>query len=126
MAQRTDNHVNHPPDNPLVERITVEPTPRHVQMRLGGEIIADSNRALTLRESGLPPVLYFPMEDVRMDLLQPTTHRTHCPYKGDASYWTVRAGGKVAENAAWAYRDPLPTRVDIKDHIAFYQDRMDD
>ena len=71
------------------------------------------------------PVYYFPRTDVRMDLLQRTAHSTHCPFKGDASYWSVKVGDRVAENAVWSYEDPYPQTMEIKDYLAFYWNRMD-
>jgi uncharacterized protein (DUF427 family) len=103
----------------------VEPSPRRVRVKFNGEIIADSKRAVLLRESNLLPVYYFPPEDVRQDVLTPTDQHTRCPYKGEASYWTVTVGDKTAENAMWGYRDPLPGREDIADYRAFYWNKMD-
>jgi uncharacterized protein (DUF427 family) len=105
--------------------IEVEPSPRWVRIKFGGRTIADSKRVLLLRESGHTPVYYFPQEDVRMEWLTPTEHQTHCPYKGDASYWSVIVEERVVENAAWSYRDPLPERSDIQGYLAFYWDKMD-
>ena len=85
--------------NMLHHRIHVELSPRWVRVKFNGETIADSKRVLLLRESGHMPVYYFPQEDVRMDLLIPTDRQSHCPYKGDASYWSVTVGDKVAKNA---------------------------
>jgi uncharacterized protein (DUF427 family) len=107
------------------QHIRVEQSPRRVRAFLGHVAVADSTRVLLLSERGHLPVYYFPPEDVRMDLMEPTTRTTHCPYKGEASYWTVRVGDRVAENAAWGYLEPLPERTDIKGHVAFYWNRMD-
>ena len=106
-------------------RVDVEPFPRRVRVTFNGETIADSQRAVVLRETGLPPVYYFPPEDVRQDVLEPTELHTRCPYKGEASYWTVRIGGRLAENAMWGYLDPLPDREDIRGYRAFYWKRVD-
>ena len=89
-------------------RIDVEPCAARVRVELGGEVVADSARTLLLYEESYPPVHYFPRDDVRMDLLTPTAHATRCPYKGGASYWTVEAGERTAENAVWSYEDPIP------------------
>lgn len=105
--------------------ITIEPSTERVKVLFNGEIIADSPRALLLREGRLPPVYYFPRQDVRLDRLQRTTHSTHCPFKGDASYWTLSVGGKRAENAVWSYENPLPGVARIQRHMAFYPDRVD-
>jgi uncharacterized protein (DUF427 family) len=106
-------------------RVTVEPFACRVRVTFNGETIADSQRAVVLHETGLPPVYYFPPEDVRQDVLEPTELHTRCPFKGEASYWTVRVGGRLAENAMWAYLDPLPDRQDIRGYRAFYWNRVD-
>jgi uncharacterized protein (DUF427 family) len=110
---------------PSSDRIRVEPMERRVRAMFGWQTIADSTRAVMLLERGHLPVYYFPMDDVRMDLLTATDHHTHCPYKGRASYWTLTAEEKSAENAVWGYLDPLPERADIKGYVAFYWNRMD-
>src|SRR5436305_14214481 len=84
--------------SPAGRVIYLEPTPRRIRVVLGEETVADSRQAFLLHESGLQPVYYFPPSDVRSDLLEPTDHHTHCPKKGDASYFTVRAGDRVAEH----------------------------
>jgi len=105
--------------------ITTEPIAGTVRAVFGGQTVAESRNALLLRETGLAPVTYFPMEDVRMDLLQPSDHRTTCPFKGDASYWNIDVGWRRAGNIGWAYEDPLPERVDIKGRLAFFEARLD-
>jgi uncharacterized protein (DUF427 family) len=106
-------------------RVHVELSPRRVRVKFNGEFIADSTRAVLLRETGHLPVYYFPPEDVRQDVLEPTDLHTRCPYKGEASYWTLRVGEKVAENAMWGYQDPLEEREDIRGYRAFYWAKMD-
>jgi len=106
-------------------RITFEPSPRRVRIRFNGETIVDSTHAHLLFETRHLPVYYFPQADIRMDLLTPTQHQTFCPYKGGASYCTVTVGGKIADNAAWAYRAPFDEVAAIKDYVAFYWNRMD-
>ena len=106
--------------------ITITPNPHRIRVMLGGFIVAETTQALTLQEATFPPVLYIPRGDVHMDLLDPTEHRTHCPYKGDASYFTVNGGGLVRENAAWSYEEPTSSVSAIKEHIAFYPEKMDD
>jgi uncharacterized protein (DUF427 family) len=103
----------------------VSQSPRHVRVIFGGETIADSKRALLLREAGALPVYYFPKDDVRVDLLAATDQKSNCPYKGQAYYWTVKAGNKVAEHAVWSYPDPPPEAASLKDHFAFAWDKMD-
>jgi|SRR5579875_3358954 len=102
-----------------------EPTPKRVRAAFGGETVADSRGAMLLHESGHTPVYYFPEQDVRTGLLERTDHATRCPVKGEASYWTVTAGGRRAENAAWAYEQPLESAPWLARHVAFYWDAMD-
>ena len=106
-------------------RVTVEPCSKRLQMVFAGEIIADSTDALLLHETRLPTVSYFPRKDVRMDLLQRTDHHTHCPFKGNASYWTLKAGNQVAENAAWSYEEPLNDARAVHGYLAFDWRSMD-
>ena len=84
-----------------------------------GQTIADSSNALVMHETRLAPVFYFPREDVRMDLLVKSSRRTHCPFKGNASYWTIQVGSRSAENAAWSYEDPYDESSIVKRYIAF-------
>jgi uncharacterized protein (DUF427 family) len=109
------------PDHP----ITIQPSLDRVTVKLGGETIANSANALTLREASYPPVQYIPKSDVRMDLLTPTSHKTHCPYKGDASYFSIKVGNRTAENAVWCYEQPYDAVSEIAGHVAFYPDRVD-
>ena len=106
-------------------RVDVETSPRLVRVVFGGEDIARSEAALLMRETAHTPVYYFPPADVRMDLMRPTERSSHCPFKGDASYWTIAVADRVAENAVWSYRDPYDEVAAIKDHVAFYWDEMD-
>jgi uncharacterized protein (DUF427 family) len=103
----------------------LEDSPRRVRVMLGGETIADSRRVKLLHEAGYLPVYYFPEEDVRMDLLEATDHTTHCPFKGDASYWSVKVEDTVAENAAWGYPEPIDSAPPLAGLIAFYWREMD-
>jgi uncharacterized protein (DUF427 family) len=105
--------------------VEVEPSPRWVRVEMNGTVIADSKRALLLRETGHRPVYYFPQSDVRMDLFTSTDTHTRCPYKGDASYWTITVGDRTVKDAAWGYLDPLPGREDIAGYVAFYWNRVD-
>jgi uncharacterized protein (DUF427 family) len=107
-------------------RITIAPNPNRVIVRLDGVIIADSTHALVMRAPGAPDVQYIPREDVSMARLSRTTHVTHCPYKGDASYWTIRGGGgREVENGVWSYETPFEAMAPIKGHLAFYADRVE-
>jgi uncharacterized protein (DUF427 family) len=102
----------------------LEPTPKRLRVEVGGVTIADSRRAMMLHESGQQPIYYFPPQDVRADVLEDSERHTHCPKKGDASYYTIRAGGEVVKDGAWYYPDPLQGAPPIKDLIAFYFNRM--
>jgi uncharacterized protein (DUF427 family) len=103
-----------------------EDYPRRVRVMFNGETIADSRRVKLLHETGHLPVYYFPHEDVRMDLLEESDHTTHCPFKGDASYWSVKVGGdRVAENAVWGYSEPLESAPPLAGYQAFYWRKMD-
>ena len=104
--------------------IRFEPSPRRVRVEFNGTWIADSERALILHETRLPPAYYFPPQDVRTALLEKTERVTHCPFKGNASYWTLRAGDAVAENAAWSYEEPYPDATPIRRYVSFYPDRV--
>ena len=103
----------------------LEPTPRRVRAVIGGETVADSYRAMLLHESGNQPVYYFPPEDVRHDLLETSPTSTHCPKKGDASYYSVRTAEKTVKDAAWYYPEPIAGAPPIGGLIAFYWDRVD-
>ncbi len=105
-------------------RIDFEPSPRRVRVTFNGETIADST-AMRLMHEGMIPVYYFPRADVRMDLLRRSELTTYCPYKGDASYYTIGVGGKESENAIWSYEDPYDEMAEIKDYMAFYWGRVD-
>lgn len=102
-----------------------EPCPKRLRVIFNGVTVADSIRAQYLYETKHLPVYYFPREDVRMELLTATDHTTYCPFKGDASYWSVEANGEVAENAVWSYADPYAETAELKDYLAFYWKKMD-
>jgi uncharacterized protein (DUF427 family) len=105
--------------------IRIEPHRGRVRVRLGGQLVADTTRALTLFEASYPGVHYIPREDVDMTLLAPSTHRSHCPYKGDAGYYTIKTANRTSENAVWTYESPFPDVAKITGYIAFYRDRVD-
>jgi uncharacterized protein (DUF427 family) len=109
------------PDHP----ITVTPNPKRVVVTFAGKVVADSTRALAMRESTYPVVQYIPREDVDMTLLERTAHGSECPYKGHANYYSVRVDGRAAENAVWTYERPYVTMAPIRDHLAFYPHRVD-
>jgi uncharacterized protein (DUF427 family) len=106
--------------------IYFDPSPRRMRAIFNGETVVDSRHAYLLHEQKHLPVFYFPKEEVRMDLLEQTEHSTRCPFKGDACYWSVRVGDRVAENAAWGYPEPIPDAPPLADYVAFYWDRMDE
>ncbi len=106
-------------------RVELEPIALPVRVRFAGEVLAESRRALLVRETRHDPVLYFPREDVRLERLARTDHRTTCPFKGEASYWTIQSAERAAENAVWTYEDPFPEVAGLKDFVAFYADRVD-
>lgn len=105
--------------------ITIEPNPHRVRVVLGGVIVAETTRALTLKEGKLGPVQYIPREDAEMDLFEPSPHTSHCPFKGDASYFNLTAGGLVNRDAVWSYENPFPAVAAIKGHLAFYPTKVD-
>jgi uncharacterized protein (DUF427 family) len=88
-------------------------------------VVADSRNVLVLREASYPAVLYVPRADVDMSLLQKTDHETYCPYKGECSYYSIPSGGERSKNAVWSYETPYEVAIPIKDHLAFYPDRVD-
>lgn len=107
----------------LVQGVSIEPSPRWVRAYLGGVAVADSKRALLAFEPRRLPVYWFPVGDVRMDLLRPTRQGDPPPW--GTVRWTLQVGERVVENAAWSYPDPGPERAALHDHIAFYWSRMD-
>ncbi len=106
-------------------RVDLEPEERRVRVRWAGELLADSRRPLVVKETKHAPVIYLPREDVRFDLLERTPQRSFCPFKGEASYWSARAGDRVEENVAWSYEDPFDEVAGLKDYVAFYADRVE-
>ena len=106
-------------------KVTLEPSPRRVRVIFNGVTIADSTAAHLLFETRHLPVYYFPRGDVRMDLLAPTDHHSFCPYKGKASYWTIKAGDRTSENAVWGYPEPYDEVPELAGFVAFYWDRVD-
>ena len=104
-------------------RVDLEPHAQRVRVTLDGETIADSRGALRVRETKHDPVLYLPREDVRMERLERTDHTTFCPFKGDASYWSIRAGDRSEDDAVSSYEDPFEQVADLTDYVSFYTDR---
>jgi uncharacterized protein (DUF427 family) len=123
MLIMADKPVKVPgPDHP----ITIDANSSRVRVTVGGKLIADTCDALTLREASYPPVQYIPRRDVDMAALTRSEHTTYCPYKGDASYYSIPAGGDRALNAVWTYETPFDAMAQIKDYVAFYPDRVDE
>lgn len=109
------------PDHP----ITIERSAKRVVVTIGGHVIADTRNALTLRESKYLPVQYIPRKDVDMAVLARSATQTYCPYKGDAAYFSIPSGGERSIDAIWTYEAPYDAVAEIKDHLAFYPDRVD-
>jgi len=109
------------PDHP----ISIDANPTRVVVTVGGKVIADSRDALTLREATYPAVQYIPRPDVDMLALKRSKHTSYCPYKGEASYYDIPAGGDRSLNAVWTYEAPFEAMAQIKDYVAFYTDRVD-
>jgi uncharacterized protein (DUF427 family) len=110
------------PDHP----ISIVANPSRVVVTVGGKVVADTRGALTLREASYPPVQYIPRRDVDMAALTRSDHTTYCPYKGDASYYSIPAGGVRSLNAVWTYETPFEAMAQIKDYVAFYPERVDE
>jgi uncharacterized protein (DUF427 family) len=108
------------PDHP----ITIKLNPKRVQVTFSGHLIVDTRGALALKEADYPTVFYIPREDVETAVLGRTAHTTHCPYKGDAAYYTLSRDGQVLENAVWSYEDPYPAVEQIRGYLAFYPDKV--
>ena len=109
------------PDHP----ISVERNASRIVVTVAGRIVADTRKALTLREASYPPVQYIPRKDVDMTLLARTDHATYCPYKGDCAYYSIPLGGVRSTNAVWTYKSPYAAVAAIRDYLAFYPDRVD-
>jgi uncharacterized protein (DUF427 family) len=117
-----DRQIMQPgPEHP----ITIEPHRGRVVVSVAGQVIADTRNALTLREASYPPVQYIPLGDVETSLLERTDNASYCPYKGDASYYSVPVGGERSVNAVWTYEAPFAAVAEIEGHVAFYPDRVD-
>ena len=110
------------PDHP----ISIQRNAARVVISVAGRVVADTDNALTLREADYPAVQYIPREDVDFSQLERTDHATYCPYKGECSYYSVPAGGKKSVNAVWSYDDPYPAVAQIREHVAFYPDKVDE
>jgi uncharacterized protein (DUF427 family) len=109
------------PDHP----ITITTARAHITVTVGGQRVAETREALTLKEAAYPPVHYIPRKDVDLTKLQPSHHRTYCPYKGECAYYSIPAGGQRSVNAVWSYETPYPAVSSIQEYLAFYPDRVD-
>jgi uncharacterized protein (DUF427 family) len=109
------------PDHP----ITITAAPCRVRVTFAGRVVADTMRALSLAEASYPPVMYIPREDVDLAAFERTDHNTRCPYKGEASYYSIHAGERTARNALWSYEQPLAAVSAIAGYMAFYPDRVE-
>src|SRR6188472_3154736 len=105
-------------------QLRYEPSTKRIRVEFNGVLVADSTRAIVLHETRAPPTHYLPREDVRMDCLVRTNLETHCPFKGNASYWSLAVGGKVAENAVWSYEDPYRDAEPIRGYLSFYRNKI--
>ena len=122
MTTTTARTVKIPgPDHP----ISIEPNPKRVVVTVAGRVVADTLHALTLREAAYPPVQYIPRADVDMALLERTTHASYCPYKGEAAYFSIPAGGERGVDVVWTYENAYDAVAPIEGHVAFYPDRVD-
>ncbi|PWC31938.1 DUF427 domain-containing protein [Azospirillum sp. TSO22-1] len=109
------------PDHPIM----ITPNPNRVRVVFAGRVVAETARALTLTEANLPAVQYIPRADADMTTFERTAHTTHCPYKGDAAYYSLHVGDHRAANAVWTYEAPYPAVAAIREHLAFYPERVD-
>ena len=125
LSGRPPERVNYRIEGPA-HKLLMQDFPRRVRATFGGQTVLDTTRAVLLHETGLPPQLYVPIDDIRADLIRPTDHHTYCPFKGTASYWTVTAGDQVAENAIWAYPEPNAESSWLRGYAGLYWEAMDE
>jgi uncharacterized protein (DUF427 family) len=118
MSEKRSLYSEHPD-----YRVDVEPCVGRVRVRMGDEVVAESRAALRIRESNHEPVVYLPLSDVRAELIEATAHTTFCPFKGEASYWSVKLPDRVEENVIWGYPRPFEEVAEIAGYVAFYPDR---
>ena len=120
MTERNEAYKKDPS-----HRVDINPWPFRVRACIGKLVLADSHNALLVEETAHKPVYYFPSDDVSMESLEKTAHGTFCPYKGHASYWSLRLGEEQEENLVWAYEQPFPEVAELHGHVAFYENRVD-
>ncbi|HZY56729.1 MAG TPA: DUF427 domain-containing protein [Rubrobacteraceae bacterium] len=125
FGEQSNGTFNFEAKPPWGHTLYMEDSPKRVRVIFNGETVADSRRVKLLHETGHLPVYYFPEEDLRHDLLEPSDHTTYCPFKGDASYRSVRVGDRVAENAVWSYPEPIDSAPPLAGYAAFYWNKMD-
>jgi uncharacterized protein (DUF427 family) len=106
-------------------RIQITPSDRHVVVTVGGVKVAETDRPVLLEETGLPTRYYLPRDDVRTDLLRPTSTETTCPFKGQAAYWSLEAAGEVHDDLVWSYETPIPEAAGVTGLLCFYNERVD-
>ena len=120
MAQRESAYARFPD-----YRVDLKPSRERLRIRFEGQLLAESTSTLLVNETKHVPVVYFPREDIHFEHLERTAHSTFCPFKGEASYWTLRANGRVEENAVWSYEAPFGEVAELKDYLAFYPDHIE-
>jgi uncharacterized protein (DUF427 family) len=125
LSGRSSQAVNYRIEGPA-HKLLMQEFPRRIRATFGGQTVFDTLHGMLLHETGLLPQLYVPQEDIRADLLRPTDHRTYCPFKGTASYWSVVVGDQVADNAIWAYPEPNAEAAWLRGYAGFYWDAMDE
>ncbi|MEU0496945.1 DUF427 domain-containing protein [Mycobacterium sp. NPDC006124] len=118
----SERKVLHPTES---HPITVSPTGKHVVVRVDGQVIAQTDAALTLQESTYPAVQYVPLADVSASVLTRSDTTTYCPYKGEANYYHLDAAGHVVDDAVWTYEQPYDAVAAIAGHVAFYADKAE-
>ena len=125
LSGRPPERVNYRIEGPA-HKLLMHEFPRRIRATFGGQTVVDTTRAVLLHETGLPPQLYVPIDDLRADLIRPTDHHTYCPFKGTASYWTVTAGDQQAENAVWAYPEPNAESAWLQGYAGLYWEALDE
>jgi uncharacterized protein (DUF427 family) len=126
FSREPTGRFNIPVDSPTGAVLFWDSVPQRIRVRFAGETVVDTLRAKLLHETGHLPVYYVPEDDIRRDLLEPSSTRTHCPHKGEASYWTLRVGDRVAEDAIWFYPEPIEHADFLRGHAAFYWNKVDE
>lgn len=124
LSASPPDSVNYSIEGPK-HRLLAHPHPRRIRARLGDETVLDTTAGFLLHETAILPRFYFPEADLRSDLLEPSELSTHCPFKGDASYWSIRAGESFAEDAVWTYREPIEESSWLKGLVSVYPEKMD-